>query len=421
MKVHSASSAEQLNAGCFCITLDRTALLTALDDEIGERAFSAIQLASRPHLFSDVPAFVPTAALSKMLHVVAAIEATTKFPTYQVDVLGRAPVIAAVDHGPRGAFMGYDFHLGAGGPKLIEVNTNAGGAFLNALVMRAQRTCCPEVADSVDGALAEGFEATALAIFQSEWRAQRGEAPLRRVAIVDERPDEQYLYPEFLLARRWLERAGIETVIVDPVELRFDGSRLLTRGAPVDLVYNRLTDFYFERPEHAALKAAYGLGAVVVTPNPHLHALFADKRNLTLLSDLATLDAWGVSAEIRAALDAVPQTTLVTEDNAESLWQSRKNWFFKPAAGHGGKAVYRGDKLTRGAWANILAGSYVAQAFAAPGTRTIQQEGVEMSCKMDVRLYTYDGRLLLMAARLYQGQTTNFRTAGGGFAPIYVV
>jgi len=38
-----------------------------------------------------------------------------------------------------------------------------------------------------------------------------------------------------------------------------------------------------------------------------------------------------------------------------------------------------------------------------------------------VRLYTYDGRLLLMAARLYQGQTTNFRTAGGGFAPIYVV
>jgi len=25
-----------------------------------------------------------------------------------------------------------------------------------------------------------------------------------------------------------------------------------------------------------------------------------------------------------------------------------------------------------------------------------------------------------MAARLYQGQTTNFRTAGGGFAPVYV-
>jgi hypothetical protein len=26
----------------------------------------------------------------------------------------------------------------------------------------------------------------------------------------------------------------------------------------------------------------------------------------------------------------------------------------------------------------------------------------------------------LVVARLYQGQTTNFRTAGGGFAPVYV-
>jgi hypothetical protein len=39
--------------------------------------------------------------------------------------------------------------------------------------------------------------------------------------------------------------------------------------------------------------------------------------------------------------------------------------------------------------------------------------------KVDVRLYTYDGRPLLAAARLYQGQTTNFRTEGGGFAPVF--
>ncbi|WP_420230163.1 hypothetical protein ACOBWA_02850 [Psychrobacter sp. ER1] len=40
---------------------------------------------------------------------------------------------------------------------------------------------------------------------------------------------------------------------------------------------------------------------------------------------------------------------------------------------------------------------------------------------MDIRLYTYDGQLLLPAARVYQGQTTNFRTPGGGFAPIFQV
>jgi hypothetical protein len=37
-----------------------------------------------------------------------------------------------------------------------------------------------------------------------------------------------------------------------------------------------------------------------------------------------------------------------------------------------------------------------------------------------VRLYTYAGEVLLAAARIYQGQATNFRTPGGGFAPILV-
>ena len=41
--------------------------------------------------------------------------------------------------------------------------------------------------------------------------------------------------------------------------------------------------------------------------------------------------------------------------------------------------------------------------------------------KMDVRLYTYEGQILLVAARLYQGQTTNFQTAGGGFSPVLVI
>jgi len=38
--------------------------------------------------------------------------------------------------------------------------------------------------------------------------------------------------------------------------------------------------------------------------------------------------------------------------------------------------------------------------------------------KSDVRCYVYDGKIQLVAARLYQGQTTNFRTPGGGFAPV---
>jgi hypothetical protein len=112
---------------------------------------------------------------------------------------------------------------------------------------------------------------------------------------------------------------------------------------------------------------------------------------------------------------------LITSDNAQQLWEARKTLFFKPAGGHGGKAVYRGDKVTKGVWGEIIRGGYVAQDFAAPGERMIKLDGTSERRKADVRLYTYGGQVLLAAARLYQGQTTNFRTPGGGFAPVFVV
>lgn len=317
--------------------------------------------------------------------------------------------------------MGYDFHLAADGPKLIEVNTNAGGAFLNALLAKAQRACCAEVAVALNRSEADDFELAVLGAFQNEWALQQRTGTLRRIAIVDDRPEEQYLYPEFLLARRLFLKHGIAAVIVDPKQFQYHDGRLLADGQPIDLVYNRLVDFAFERPEHEALRAAYLDDAVVVTPNPRVHALYADKRNLVLLSDQALLRAWGLSPEMLAELAAVPRTVLVTSDNAQQLWETRKGRFFKPAGGHGGKAVYRGDKVTKGVWADIIRGGYVAQEFAAPSERMIKLDGTPQARKIDVRLYTYDGQVLLIAARLYQGQTTNFRTAGGGFAPAFTI
>ena len=152
-----------------------------------------------------------------------------------------------------------------------------------------------------------------------------------------------------------------------------------------------------------------------------MHALYADKRNLSLLSDEAALRAWGLSPEMLAELAGVPRTVLVTSDNAQQLWETRKTFFFKPAGGHGSKAVYRGDKLTKGVWAEIIRGGYVAQEFAAPSERIVKLDGSPEVRKTDVRLYVYDGQLLLTVARLYQGQTTNFRTPGGGFAPVFVI
>ncbi len=88
-------------------------------------------------------------------------------------------------------------------------------------------------------------------------------------------------------------------------------------------------------------------------------------------------------------------------------------------AGYGSRAAYRGDKLTRRVWQDIVAGGYVAQAIVAPGERRVDRDDEARPLKFDLRAYAYDGAVQWLAARLYQGQTTNFRTPGGGFAPVY--
>jgi hypothetical protein len=50
-----------------------------------------------------------------------------------------------------------------------------------------------------------------------------------------------------------------------------------------------------------------------------------------------------------------------------------------------------------------------------PGERSISPA---TTLKTDIRNYVYAGRVQLLAARLYQGQATNMRTPGGGFAPV---
>ena len=139
----------------------------------------------------------------------------------------------------------------------------------------------------------------------------------------------------------------------------------------MDLVYNRLVDFSLDAAGHEALRDAYLHGAVVLTPNPRNHALFADKRNLSLLSDPAMVAGWDLTPGQLKSLSAIPHTALVTAENAERLWAERSRHFFKPAGGHGGKAVYRGDKLTRRVWAEIQRGGYIAQELAKPSERRI--------------------------------------------------
>ena len=419
----ASCSAEVLNQGCFCRTLNLERLHQQLESDASLKGLLQSITQTRPHLFSSTVVFLSREMEQQITQLVAAIERVVALPGYRTQALARAPAIAQHAFGPIGACMGFDFHLSANGPRLIEINTNAGGALLNVALARAQQSCC----EAMDWAFplerkADTLEQTLFDMFQTEWRAQRGTAPLQSVLIVDDDPVAQYLAPEFELFRQLFTRFGLAAAIADPSALTWHDGKLWHQGAAVDMVYNRITDFYLDEPRHEALRQAYEAGAVVLTPDPHAHALYADKRNLIALGQDALLETWGSSDADRSLLQAgVPQTELVTPEHADDLWARRRQLFFKPVAGFGAKAAYRGDTLTRRVWAEIREGDFVAQALVAPGQRLIEIDGVQTDLKFDIRAYSYAGQVQLLAARMYAGQTTNFRTEGGGFAPVLVL
>lgn len=411
-------AAEALNAGCHCVSVELPALRAAVESRLAADGLPADLAASHPHLFSRAPVFLSGAHALRMAGAVRAAEAAVALPAYREAAFAWAPEIARHDSGTRGAFLGFDFHLSAEGPKLIEINTNAGGGLLAGMMAEEALACCGSVAPA--GAGLHGFETKVAGMLVAEWRGAGRSGRPRTIAIVDDAPQDQYLYPEFLLAQSALRRAGFAAVIAPPDALQLRGGALYAGDEPVDLVYNRLTDFALEARTHHVLREAYLGGNAVVTPNPRAHALYADKRLLGLLGDAAWLRGAGLDPALADLLgEVVPATALVRSEEGARLWQERKKLFFKPFGGFGSRGAYRGDKLTRRVFEEILHGGYVAQALVPPGERIPAENGAAL--KFDVRNFAYGGEVQLLAARLWQGQTTNFRSEGGGFAPVIVL
>jgi len=414
-----ASSVASLNRDCLCTTVNPAALERELAAVLGDSELYHSIRDTRPHLFSATAVFVTPKQVEAMRVIIEAVERVSATAAYR-DAVRVSDTAAQVRPTPS-VFLGYDFHLSEQGPRLIEINTNAGGALLNVYLARAQKACCPEMHGLTTGPVAlTALEEQFVAMFRNEWRLGGSDRPLTRIAIVDDAPATQYLYPEFVLFQALFRRQGIDAVITDTAALTLRDGRLWHDDKPIDLVYNRLTDFMLTEPPHTVLRDAWEQNLAVVTPHPHAHAVYANKRNLILLTDSAWLQAAGIpTTTIDILLNGIARTRLVERAHADALWAERKRLFFKPAAGFGSKAVYRGDKLTRRVWEEIVAGDYVMQELVAPGERNVQVEDETTALKYDVRNFVYAGQVQLLAARLYQGQATNFRTPGGGFAPVF--
>ncbi len=395
-------------------------------------------LQQRPHLFASATITLSTAHAQYIAEAVNAIERVIALPAYQQHILSVAPAIAQHNPGNPGALFGYDFHLTPHGPRLIEINTNAGGAFLAALLEAATKSPLtnPPHPPLKKGGEREGNivelvqrETQFMQMFLAEWRSVHASRPLQRIAIVDDAPEQQYLYPEFLLFQQLFKRHGIDAIIAAPEQFSIRQQQLFVNDAVIDLVYNRLTDFYFAAPDYAALRTAWQHNLAVITPHPHAHALYANKRNLVILSNADLLRTWQVDAATIALLQQVIPTTFVVDPTqADALWQQRKHLFFKPLSGYGSKGVYRGDKMTHRVFEEILTENYIAQAWTPPSELTLAGKIL----KVDLRAYVYSSdvgavrepplrtfnQVQGFIARLYQGQTTNFRTPNGGFATV---
>lgn len=396
----ASADSDALNRRCACEVLDTGSLLSA-DPRMNASLFSRSAL------------FVDRTALNAMSRVSTVVFEVAGNPYYAEHVLRWAPAIAQHIPGSSGGVLGLDFHLTVEGPRLIEINTNPGGLLLNAMVLDAVQSCAPAVWAPWTST-AKAREA-AVSVWLDDAREQSGRT-VNRIAIVDVMPREQFLYPEFELFAHAFRERGVDAVIRAPEELSLDADRLYDAEGRIDAVYNRLTDFALADPTSAPLADAYLQRAIALTPHPRAHALFADKRNLAVLGDAPRLESWGIDAASAWWLEqAIPPTVEVRPDNRSALWADRKRYFFKPASGFGSRGSYRGDKLTRRVWGSMASAPYVAQAFAPPSMRLLQ-DGT--SLKADVRCYVARSGVLLFAARLYQGQTTNMRTSGGGFAAV---
>jgi hypothetical protein len=160
-----------------------------------------------------------------------------------------------------GVFMGYDFHLTPAGPRLIEVNTNAGARCLNglhtaALCEPARLAClCADLLPVET--ISERIVRTFLA--DSRRCAERARVPGSSRSRTSVRASSSCTRSSSCSRR--CRRGGGSTEICDTSELVRAAVGVALRGERVDLVYLRDTDLRARRRRASAAAAAAYLGA----------------------------------------------------------------------------------------------------------------------------------------------------------------
>jgi hypothetical protein len=284
--------------------------------------------------------------------------------------------------------MGFDFHLTEAGPKLIEINTNAGGLATVFSFSSEDESSFLKV--KFVGAVREEFE-----------RFRGPGAVLKTVAIVDDNAKDQKMFAETSHFASVLKAFGMDARVCSPEELTINPEtkvlEFLEDGKCVDFLYNRLCDFLMREPLHAHIRESAVAGKVVLSPHPALYVRAADKRRLI---DLCKKDA--------AECKVVPKTFMLGDKDLVFWQEHKKDYVFKPAQSFGSRGVYRGASISRNKIATLPPDTIVQEDCAPPVS-------TDDGTKFDLRVYTSDTMLLGLCSRHFELSIMEMRSGKSGF------
>jgi hypothetical protein len=156
-----------------------------------------------PNLISAQKLEISATAIAKIKAFIKVMFQLRSIASYQEHVLRSHPLFQ--NFAPPQNFsvlMSYDFHLtDSENPKLIEINTNASSSLM---IHESHR------ANSLKNIFEEdrAFDKDILSCFENEIRLFDPNRKLKVIAIVDESPETQKLYIEFLLYQELFQKAG---------------------------------------------------------------------------------------------------------------------------------------------------------------------------------------------------------------------
>ena len=365
------------------------------------------------HVISPYEIFLPQSVINSITEAVDNIFRLSRKNVYREAVL-RAPVDREILSGSAAnlsVLMSYDFHLDGETPRLLEINTNASGYLIADMLyrMHSQSSPFPMAMNSLRRSFFEEFQ-------------HLGLEGSPHIAIIDEAPGAQKMFPEFLLYKSLFEKWGCTADIYDCVDLEYRDGALFAANRKIDFIYNRSCDFTLSGPSSEQLRYAYLDGECGFSPNPREYVLLADKRNLVTMSRDGWLETVATSD---ISIDAIRKVLLPAWHaggcaDIGAVWRRRKQVFFKHLQSYGGKGAYRGSSISRKVFNRVMSEETLIQQYVPAPKISFERDETSADWKYDLRAYAYGGEVHMLVARIYQGSITNFGRAYGGYCPVFV-